>query len=108
MAHVKLAASIAEAEAYLAENPKINSVLLPCYCDAQYCSIYCSCLPGRVSEAKGKLAKMDLVQVTSSITKHNTYDYQHHVDNCACGTCYKARMDSGTQGASKKTNDMTK
>ena len=109
MAHVKLAAAIAEAEAYLAENPRINRVLLPCHCDAQYCSINCSCLPGRVNEAKAKLAKMDLVQVTSSITRQSTYDYSHHVDNCACGTCYKARMDSGTQGLSQKnTNDTTK
>ena len=108
MAHVNLAAAILEAEAYLAENPRIKSVLLSCHCDAQYCSIYCSCLPGRVNEAKAKLAKMDLVQVTSSITRQSTYDYSHHVDNCACGTCYKARMDSGTQGPRKNTNDTTK
>jgi hypothetical protein len=97
MAHIKLAASIAEAEAYLAENPKIISVLAPCHCDAQYCSIYCSCLPGRVNAAKAKLAKI------------STYDYQHRVDTCDCGTCYKARVDSGTQEAYEKARkDTTK
>jgi hypothetical protein len=102
MAHVKLAASIAEAEKYLVENPKINSVLLPCHCDAQYCSIYCSCLPGRVNEAKVKLAKMNL-------NRHTSYNYSHQVDTCECGICYKARVDSGTQESYEKArNDTTK
>ena len=102
MAHLKLAAAIAEAERYIAENPRINDILLPCHCDAQYCSIYCSCVPGRVNEAKAKLAKMDL-------NRQSTFNYQHHVDTCDCGTCYKARVDSGTQEAYQKARkDTTK
>jgi hypothetical protein len=27
------------------------------------------------------------------------YEYKHNVDTCACGTCHKARMDSGTADA---------
>ena len=30
------------------------------------------------------------------------YEYKHNVDNCACGTCYKARVDSGTHDAYMK------
>jgi hypothetical protein len=35
---------------------------------------------------------------SSAATKpQSPYDYKHQVDSCACGTCYKARVDSGTQ-----------
>jgi len=27
------------------------------------------------------------------------YDYKHNVETCACGTCHKARVDSGTADA---------
>ena len=109
MAYIKLAAAIADAERYIAENPRINDILTPCRCDAQYSSISCSCLPSRLDEAKAKLAKIDLSQGTSSISRQSTYNYTHHVDTCDCGNCYKARMDSGTQGLSQKnTKDSTK
>ena len=32
-------------------------------------------------------------------TEKSPYDYKHNVDTCACGTCHKARMDSGTDKA---------
>jgi hypothetical protein len=35
----------------------------------------------------------------ASMLRQSTYDYQHHVEHCACGTCYKARIDSGTSEA---------
>jgi len=38
----------------------------------------------------------------ASMQRQSTYDYHHHVENCACGTCHKARVDSGTQGAYEK------
>lgn len=28
-----------------------------------------------------------------------TSTYKHNVDNCACGTCHKSRVDSGTDDA---------
>ena len=39
----------------------------------------------------------------AAATNTSPYDYKHHVDTCACGTCYKARVDSGTQGAYAKS-----
>uniref|UniRef100_A0A6C0ANK1 Uncharacterized protein n=1 Tax=viral metagenome TaxID=1070528 RepID=A0A6C0ANK1_9ZZZZ len=35
--------------------------------------------------------------VTSSVpvATQSPYQYKHNVDTCACGTCYKARVDSG-------------
>ena len=29
----------------------------------------------------------------------SNYDYKHRIEECACGTCHKARVDSGTQEA---------
>ena len=29
----------------------------------------------------------------------STFNYQHNVETCACGTCHKARVDSGTADA---------
>ena len=109
MAYIKLAAAIADAERYIAENPRINDILTPCRCDAQSCSVSCSCLPSRLNEAKVKIAKINHPQAASSISRQTTYNYTHHVDTCDCGTCYKARMDSGTQKAYEKARkDTTK
>lgn len=38
----------------------------------------------------------------TSLPRQTTYEYQHHVESCACGNCYKARVDSGTQHAYEK------
>ena len=32
----------------------------------------------------------------------SAFDYKHNVDTCACGTCHKARVDSGTADAYMK------
>jgi len=32
-------------------------------------------------------------------TKAKTYEYKHNVETCACGTCHKSRVDSGTEAA---------
>lgn len=41
-----------------------------------------------------------LVAANSNVpAETSAFDYQHNVDNCACGTCYKARIDSGTEAA---------
>ena len=29
----------------------------------------------------------------------SSFNYQHNVETCACGTCHKARVDSGTSDA---------
>ena len=34
-----------------------------------------------------------------------SYDYKHVVDTCPCGTCYKARVDSGTEDAYKRAQE---
>ncbi len=31
--------------------------------------------------------------------KATPYDYKHDVETCACGTCHKSRVDSGTADA---------
>lgn len=31
-----------------------------------------------------------------AVVRQSTYEYKHNVDSCACGTCHKARVDSGT------------
>jgi len=33
----------------------------------------------------------------SKDTRESPFDYKHNVETCACGTCYRARVDSGTQ-----------
>lgn len=33
------------------------------------------------------------------VKQKSIYSYEHKVDTCACGTCHKARVDSGTQEA---------
>jgi len=33
----------------------------------------------------------------SKDTRESPFEYKHNVETCACGTCYKARVDSGTQ-----------
>jgi len=33
------------------------------------------------------------------VVQKSPYNYEHKVDECACGTCHKARVDSGTQEA---------
>ena len=78
------------AEEELAANPGLE--VAPCRCDAQYANISCSCLAGRIAEAKKAAAP------ASPLTR-GAYDYKHNVDTCACGTCYKARVDSGTEEA---------
>ena len=78
----------------------------PCRCDAQYCNISCSCLPGRIAdakkeaEAKGGGAAEPKPVVASPHTRGSYYT--HNVDTCACGTCYKSRVDSGTEQAYAK------
>jgi len=39
------------------------------------------------------------VAVPAAVPLRSTYDYQHNVDTCPCGTCHKARVDSGTADA---------
>lgn len=88
-------------------NPELHAP--PCRCDAQYCNVTCSCLPGRLAEAKSTStatgaatggatgAATSAATPVQPVTKQSPYDYKHNVDTCACGTCYKARVDSGTQ-----------
>jgi len=42
------------------------------------------------------------VPVPVPVAVRSAYDYQHDVESCACGTCYKARIDSGTADAYSK------
>jgi len=74
---------VVSAEEELAAHPELK--VGNCRCEAQYANIRCSCLPGRMAEVKKGMAG------------GGTFDYQHNIDTCACGTCYKARVDSGTQ-----------
>jgi hypothetical protein len=116
---------IKKAEAELAEKPWLK--VGDCRCDAQYSAVSCYCLPGRLAEAKAKysaalaaepVAVPVAVPVAApvamaspvpapvpkpgTLSRQSTYDYQHHVDSCPCGTCHKARVDSGTQEAYEK------
>jgi hypothetical protein len=46
--------------------------------------------------------------VATPVKRESPYDYKHQVDSCSCGTCYKARVDSGTQHLyEKKCKDAT-
>lgn len=85
--------AIAEAQAELAAHPDLKVV--PCRCDAQYANVICSCLPGRVADAK-KAAEAPAAAAPAAQKASSPYEYKHNVDSCACGTCHKARMDSGT------------
>ena len=53
--------------------------------------------PGRLREVN--VARDNMNIVSPPVSKLSVFDYKHHVDSCACGTCHKARCDSGTQGA---------
>ena len=151
-----MAAAQQKAEGELAASPALKAELVPCRCEAQSSAVSCSCLPGRVAEARLKAKEAaakpeqneDLdacycdarysaitcgclpdslaglaatggggggggLQVLAEVTaktplpvplpvplvRQSTYDYQHHVETCACGTCHKARVDSGTDDA---------
>ena len=89
---------IQAAQAELAANPQLK--VGPCRCDAQYSNISCSCLPGRIADAKEAAAKPLVAPVASPHTRGSYYT--HNVDTCACGTCYKSRVDSGTEQAYAK------
>jgi len=98
----KMKAATVTAQAEAAANPELHVV--PCRCDAQYCNVTCSCLPGRIAEAKAISAAptvatsaATVVTPVATVVKQSPYDYKHNVDTCACGTCYKSRVDSGTQ-----------
>ena len=119
-----LARAQALAETALAENPQLKVDLAPCRCDAQYSAASCSCLSGRVAEAKSwakarESAKMAAAAKAASerataearaagcsleptLPRQSSYDYHHHIESCPCGTCHKARVDSGTQEAYEK------
>ena len=94
-----------DAEAELAAKPELK--VGPCRCDAQYCNISCSCLPGRIADAKKEAEAKPMVggsepkPVVASPHTRGSY-YTHNVDTCACGTCYKSRVDSGTEQAYAK------
>ena len=112
-----MSSAIGEAEAELAANPRLIQLLPPCRCDAQYSPVSCSCLPGRLREVKGKMSPVEkrgwevLAQLEGKASvavavaapvptpTKSAFDYKHNVDTCACGTCYKARVDSGTEDA---------
>jgi hypothetical protein len=79
---------ITAAEQELAAHPELK--VAPCRCDARYANIVCSCVPSRVAEAKAAAAAAAAQKPSSA------YDYKHNVDSCPCGTCHKARLDSGT------------
>jgi hypothetical protein len=93
---------IQNAEAELAANPQLK--VGPCRCDAQYSNISCSCLPGRIADAKKEADAKPLVGGGGSVASPHTRGsyYTHNVDTCACGTCYKSRVDSGTEAAYAK------
>lgn len=106
-----------DAQEQLDAKPALNQVLEACYCQ----SGSCLCLPGRVHRAKEAfdkaapqmsqveahgwqvLADLDAFRAkmniqSSPVSRQSAFDYKHHVEDCPCGTCHKARVDSGTQG----------
>ena len=91
--------AIQAAEAELAAKPELK--VGPCRCDAQYCNISCSCLPGRIADAKKEAEAKPITAPAASPHTRGSY-YTHNVDTCACGTCYKSRVDSGTEQAYAK------
>jgi hypothetical protein len=61
-------------------------------------------------EVLGYLKTPNVTAPTSAapLKRESPYEYKHQVDSCACGTCYKARVDSGTQHLyEKKCKDAT-
>ena len=92
-------AVINAAEAELAAKPELK--VGPCRCDAQYSNISCSCLPGRIADAKKEAEPKPMTAPVASPHTRGSY-YTHNVDTCPCGTCYKSRVDSGTQEAYAK------
>ncbi len=56
---------------------------------------YCHCNPPSGCKKQIKAKAM----VGSGATGIATSTYKHNVDNCACGTCHKARVDSGKEDA---------
>ena len=114
-----MAAAQRKAEEELAEKPWLR--VGDCRCDSQYSAVSCSCLPGRVAEANAESARMAAAAKAASerataervaaelaaaelaapgpapLSRQSTYEYKHYVETCACGTCHKARVDSGTE-----------
>jgi hypothetical protein len=78
-----------------------------CACDASsHRQLACVCLPRRKAEAEMARENLkslhELLAPSSASAKQpepSPYDYKHNVDTCACGTCHKARVDSGTSAA---------
>ena len=60
-----MATEIVRAEQEVAEKPWLK--VGECRCDAQYCAVSCSCLPGRVAEANANCAKMAAAAKAASI-----------------------------------------
>jgi hypothetical protein len=73
-----------------------HQILASCYCAAEPCR----CFAARRAEYDGNTsAAIFMRKVEAQKKARSTYDYTHHVETCPCGTCHKARVDSGTDGA---------
>ena len=133
------------AEQELAVHPELK--VGPCRCDAQYANVMCSCLAGRIADAKKAAGLVAAVPLTAPgflppvaaatggaaepkvaachCYANYTYlkctcvaepvadakpaaappysnPYTHKVETCPCGTCHKARVDSGMEEAYTK------
>ena len=76
--------------------------LKTCVCDASHSGVACVCFPRRKAEAEMASDNLRALQElapaaapAAAKAEPSPYDYKHNVDTCACGTCHKARMDSG-------------
>ena len=113
----------AEAAEWRANNEEKREAIDTCYCDARYTAMSCECLPDSETEAPLEPAAVALLEpaavaplepaapptgflpsalpssaatLPTPVSRQSSYDYQHHVDTCPCGTCHKSRVDSGT------------
>lgn len=53
----------------------------------------------KIDQTPVTLASTPLQVTIPKLTRQNAYEYKHQVETCACGTCHKSRVDSGTQDA---------
>jgi len=76
-----------------------TQILASCHCGAEPCT----CFAARRADYDANTSAAIFMNKVEALKKeHSTYDYTHHVETCPCGTCHKARVDSGTDGAYSK------
>jgi hypothetical protein len=77
---------------------KSHQILASCYCAAEPCT----CFAARRAEYDANTSSAIFTRALEAQKARSAYDYTHHVETCPCGTCHKARVDSGFKAKESK------